>query len=471
MMVALRCQRGWRLSVLIAIVSGIFLGSGPADGQLLPQDAKDLHLGVTSCKSSGCHGSVTPLKATNIPQNEFIIWQLQDPHSKAYTVLRNERSKRIAANLGLKDAHTAKQCLDCHSDNVGPKQRGKQFQLSDGVSCEACHGGAFRWIAAHLAQQGHAFNVANGMYPTTDPVKRAELCLSCHFGNEDKFVTHQMMGAGHPRLLFELDTFTWVQPAHFEIDADYRQRKTVTNGAKTWAVGQAMAIARTLDSLMNPKINKKHGTFPELVFYDCHACHHRLIDLRWQPREGTKLKPGLVRLNDSNLVMLRVIMRHLDKEQGDRLADQTVALHIASTQGPEATAKAVKDLRRTVQNALALLVSKELGVKDMRNLLEGMVNEGLRGELVDRAAAEQAIMALNSMVEAIKVASGIEQSQYKSLKSALDGAYELFPKENEKKKKVLGGKEKAAVEKVNVYDPNNFVAFLREFQDALKIKK
>ncbi len=185
---------------------------------------------------------------------------------------------------------------------------------------------------------------------------------------------------------------------------------------------------------------------------------------------GTKLKPGLVRLNDANLVMLRVIMRHLDKKQGDRLADQTVALHIASTQGPEATARAVKDLRRTVQNALSLLVAKDFGVKEMRGLLEGMVSEGLRGELVDRAAAEQAVMALNSMVEAIKVAAGIGQSQYKSLKSTLDGAYKLFPKENEEKKKVLIGDKKSRVAIDNVYDPKNFVSFLRKFQNALKIK-
>ena len=53
----------------------------------------------------------------------------------------------------------------------------------------------------------HAGNVARGLYPTSDPVAQARLCLSCHFGNRDKFVTHRMMGAGHPRMSFELETF------------------------------------------------------------------------------------------------------------------------------------------------------------------------------------------------------------------------------------------------------------------------
>ena len=26
------------------------------------------------------------------------------------------------------------------------------------------------------------------------------------------------------------------------------------------------------------------GLFPELVFFDCHACHHPMSDLRWNPR-------------------------------------------------------------------------------------------------------------------------------------------------------------------------------------------
>jgi hypothetical protein len=61
------------------------------------------------------------------------------------------------------------------------------------------------------------------MYPTEQPEVRAKLCLSCHFGTEDKFATHRIMGAGHPRISFELDTFTEIQPAHFRVDEDYKE--------------------------------------------------------------------------------------------------------------------------------------------------------------------------------------------------------------------------------------------------------
>ena len=139
----------------------------------------------------------------------------------------------IAERLGLGPAAQADACLDCHADNVPEALRGERFQLSDGVGCEACHGGAGDWLVAHYNDPGagHASNVKAGLYPADDLMARGSLCLSCHLGTADKFATHRMMAAGHPRLTFELDTFTELwrlagsQP-HYQVDDDYRHRKS-----------------------------------------------------------------------------------------------------------------------------------------------------------------------------------------------------------------------------------------------------
>jgi len=107
------------------------------------------HLGVASCSSSVCHGAISPSKTYDVLLNEYVTWSHEDAHSKAYTVLSSPRSRSIAATLGLGNPSTAKTCLDCHSDNVPPERRGPKFSLSDGVSCEACHGGSERWITTH----------------------------------------------------------------------------------------------------------------------------------------------------------------------------------------------------------------------------------------------------------------------------------------------------------------------------------
>src|SRR5258708_3214636 len=175
------------------------------------------HMGVATCSNSVCHGASQPFRDSDVMQNEFAIWQEFDPHAKAYQILEKPESKAIAQKLGLGDPTQAKVCLDCHADNQPTARRGERFQISDGVGCEACHGGSELWLNAHSDRSvAHADNLGKGMYATENPIKRAQLCLSCHMGEKERMITHRIMGAGHPRLSFELDTFTWLHP-HYKI--------------------------------------------------------------------------------------------------------------------------------------------------------------------------------------------------------------------------------------------------------------
>ena len=53
---------------------------------ILPQNADDIHIGVTSCAGSTCHGATTPWAGSTVLQNEYMTWEQYDPHSKAYSV-------------------------------------------------------------------------------------------------------------------------------------------------------------------------------------------------------------------------------------------------------------------------------------------------------------------------------------------------------------------------------------------------
>ena len=81
----------------------------------LPDKAANKHMGVATCATSQCHGSAVPRDGANVMQNEYVTWTQDDPHSRAYDVLNNAESTAIAARLGLRAAHTAKICLDCHA--------------------------------------------------------------------------------------------------------------------------------------------------------------------------------------------------------------------------------------------------------------------------------------------------------------------------------------------------------------------
>jgi hypothetical protein len=134
-----------------------------------------------------------------------------------------------------------------------------------------------------------------------------------------------MMGAGHPRISFELDTFTQTQPPHFVADADWRERKGPWDPARVWAIGQVLAAQELIDVLLDPK-RSRDGLFPELVVFDCHACHHPMSDVRWSARTGTS--PGRIRLNDANLLMLRQIVKvALPAEEANAFAQRVNDLH------------------------------------------------------------------------------------------------------------------------------------------------
>ena len=437
---------------IAAVLIQAGLAAGPVWGQGMPpvpQHADAVHLGVATCASSTCHGAASPPPGGVVLQNEYTTWQTQDKHAGAYQLLFNEDSQRIARNLGLADAHTADVCLDCHADNVPPERRGERFQLTDGIGCEACHGGAENWLQQHTVSDNatsHARNVRAGLYPTDEPEARAELCLSCHLGDETKFVTHRIMGAGHPRLAFELDTFTAIEPAHFVVDQDYEERKDASSGVNVWAVGQAMALAQTLDLVTSSRYGRS-GLFPELSFFDCHSCHKPMSAGTWRERSSLGLGPGVVRFNDANLIMTRVIARVVAPGLAEQLASQGRALHRATRASEAEFDQAARTLSQTVQRTADTFAAHEFAERDLRQLLDALIAEGERGEYIDYVAAEQTTMAIGTILTGMRERGVIDEAGFARYEQVMNDLY-------------------AAVEDDERYRPRAHLGALRELDAA-----
>jgi Cytochrome c554 and c-prime len=360
----------------------------------MPDHSADMSVGTVNCASSLCHGSITPWKDSAVLQDEYTTWSRLDKHAKAFNVLSNDRSRKIARNLSLpKPANESALCLDCHANNVAVEHRGDRFNLQDGVTCEACHGPAGRWIKTHVEPHpDHQRNLDNGLYDTSNAVDRARLCLSCHFGNADKLVTHRLMGAGHPRLSFELDTFSSIEPSH-------ARPEKLQDGVKLWAVGQALAVSASMSILTDPR-RGHDGLFPELVLFDCHACHHPMSEARWKPRTtfGASLGPGIARLNDSSLLMMRVIARQIDPALGARVTEQAERLQAAAAGKGDVNVEAV-GTRVLAEDVARRIDASPLDAASLRGIALGLVDEGLAGNYGDYAGAEQAAMAIGSVVQ------------------------------------------------------------------------
>jgi hypothetical protein len=451
----IRHRRTHRVPAWLALAGALMLAgvtfgamAQEAEDAATAADAPAKHLGVVTCSGSTCHGAAKPLSESKVMQNEFITWHREDHHARAYRSLIGEQGQKIAKNLGLESAANAPECLTCHTNYAPAEQRGKRYNVADGVACEACHGPASKWLGMHVTgEASRADNLKVGMYPTEEPVARAKLCLSCHLGNDNKFGTHRIMGAGHPRISFELDTFTHIQPAHYRIDADYRSRKQVYSGMQVWAVGQVLAAQRTLDLFQSAKW-QGNAVFPEFAFFDCHGCHHPMTEQRWAPRESTGLPPGTVQFNDSNMLMLLYLMKHVDPALADSLHGGMLALHKATTVSMDETKKAAASLGGVLQKVQSKIVGHGFSKDDMNAVLNSLVTGGVGGDYQDFSAAEQAVMAMASLVDALRASGDLDAARGERLDAAIKTLYDVLKDEN-------------------AYQPARLVAELKNLETAL----
>jgi hypothetical protein len=417
-----------RLWMMLLLPLGV-----PADAAELPESSTEVHLGVATCAASQCHGSAIPRDGTGVLQNEYVTWTQSDPHSTAYEILSNEQSRLITARLGIGPAREADICLDCHADNVPAAKRGEKFQLSDGVGCEACHGGAQNWLSTHYnaPEVTHAANIQAGLYPGNKAVDRADLCLSCHLGTRDKFATHRIMAAGHPRLAFELDTFTELwrtagrQP-HYRVDADYRERKDIDGHVYTWAAGLLADGRRRLDLIQSSYFDLP-GMFPELAFYDCHACHRSMKTVQWRslPRHGGA-GPGTPFINDGTFVMALALVRAIEPSEADGLVDALKRMHTAGSSSVSAIRDAAGDL-----DAILARIESRLAPAKLRNrerpILEEVLATGAEGNYLDYVSAEQAFMAVQML--AIELDDPDLESELDTLADSLNNDERYRPSE------------------------------------------
>jgi len=389
------------LKILAGIIS-FFLWANALAEVVLPQHEKSMSVGNVDCASSTCHGSVVPWSQSPVLQNEYFTWKNMDRHSQSYQSLLSQKSIQIAKKLNLaQPAHVTTQCLNCHTHYPDKKLQGKSFSVQDGVGCESCHGPAEKWGVTHT-QKGttHQDNIKHGLYPTSRPVALAKLCNSCHVGDATKSVSHRLLAAGHPRLTIELNTFLKIEPPHYLVDEDYKLRKGELSPVKIWAIGQAeIAIAR-LDMLSDPKRNHQ-GIFPEQALFDCSACHHQFS----QQQISSKINqtPGVLRLNDSSLLMLRAMIQVAlpDKiVQFNRLVnelDQSFSQKNTAGNSFENVQDKAKKLSLLIQQMVPALEAFVYSPEKVRAIFIALVKGS--PDYSNYADAEQAYMALSSVGE------------------------------------------------------------------------
>ena len=307
--------------------------------------------------------------------------------------------------------------------------RGESFQLSDGVGCEACHGGSGGWLASHYAAGvKHSDSVAKGMIPLEDAKARAGVCLDCHFGGSAKgqFVTHEIMSAGHPRIAFELDLFSTLQK-HYDLGENYAGRKPIPSGVKLWAVGQAMALERSL-TLFGDSRHGQEGAFPEFYFFDCHSCHRAISDdPKARPtavvNPGRPILSGMPPYNDENMIMLSATAKVAAPKLASTFEANSRAFHKALTTDRAAAVRAGAQLAGSAKALSNTFSSHDFTHGETLAILGQVVGDAQAERYTDYTGSAQSVMAIDTLLNALVTAGQVDRVKVAAMRPDIDRAY------------------------------------------------
>ncbi len=303
-------------AVASALLAGLTVAQAPAEKS--KGRPTKMYFGSSEC--ARCHR--TPLPNEPAPLlcrcTEVVVWEKDDKHRDAFRVLGEPRALEMARALGFADATKEKSCLACHGvDTVGAAVH-RSFKAEEGVTCAVCHGPYKEWVDKHGGIDREEWRNYKredkertfGMTDLWDPVRRTQLCASCHVGNraEGKFVTHAMYAAGHPPLpSFEVATFSDAMPRHWQYlsekppeaqkllsyDPARRERSALV------AVGGLVTFREAMRLLAaDARVAAEAGTGLDLAHFDCTACHHDLRSPSWRQRRGFGAAPGRPRAHE-----------------------------------------------------------------------------------------------------------------------------------------------------------------------------
>ncbi len=154
------------------------------------------YLGVASCASSNCHGSVSPRSGSDVLQNEYAVLAGTRSTCQSFYKFKRTRGKTNWYGARYCRASARKDVPRLPCDKRSATIARTEVPDRGWCRCESCHGAAGGYIQTHTSRSAtHADNLARGMSDIVAPEKRAALCVTCHLGNDEKKQLHTVLSA------------------------------------------------------------------------------------------------------------------------------------------------------------------------------------------------------------------------------------------------------------------------------------
>jgi hypothetical protein len=367
---------------------------GTLDRLHAPLLRSDLQLlGAQSCAAASCHGGPQPGVAQKQVSrgSEYQLWLENDPHARSWQTISSQQSVEMMQRLKIMQGNAIvdqagfDNCLACHNTTKRFDEPRSHVQRSEGVGCSGCHGPEQLWARSHYQWGFDALGAADiGFVANGDLLARARTCASCHVGDQDRDMNHDLIAAGHPPLRYEFATYHAWQPKHWR-DAETADRTAYE--AQLWLAGQIAAADAAL-SLLQARSGQRHSAsqWPELAAYDCSSCHHSLglNNARRTPAQETQL--AIAPLSQWNFVGLQWLIE--DRiQRGAGTADDTRVLGTLSRVREEMETAAIPDAIRVHAAVVEARRAIDAWSRSQSGLSE---RNGFRSDRLGRIAARAA---------------------------------------------------------------------------------
>jgi hypothetical protein len=151
------------IALAVFVGSSLLLPNASAEGQRT-------FVGAGKCKT--CHK-----KAED--GDQFGKWA-ESAHANAYATLATDEAKKIATDKGLGNPQEAAECLSCHVTGYGvaAEFHGSKYDMTEGVSCESCHGAGGDYYKKSVMKAITAGETDGATVGLVTPDEKT--CTGCH---------------------------------------------------------------------------------------------------------------------------------------------------------------------------------------------------------------------------------------------------------------------------------------------------
>jgi len=181
-----------------------------------------------------------------------------------------------------------------------------------------------------------------------------------------------------------------------------------------------------MDKVIDPA-NAPKGATPDLMLFDCEACHQGVV---LPPRDvlaATKVPhPGSLRFYVANAAMLRVVAARVAPSAAAALTAHMEALDQALGEDWSAVQREARELRSIAAGLVPVLVAHDFTPDDVQTMATGVAAAVLTGDSVEYGVAEQATMALEACIAALRSQEDLPEAVVPAIDRSMAEIYQAL---------------------------------------------